>query len=147
MEERHEEGQAKGVSARCYSAFRFLLVVSRKLVINPNMYASLIGLIWALISFRYEHSFFMNWVYALNLEPRKSSLAAAHHILQVANTVTIDRQQFHKNTFRWRARDGDVQPRCALQRKLQVAYTDKQSCYALWLFLLQVFSLPYKLKL
>jgi len=55
MQERHEEGQAKGVSARCYSAFCFLLVVGRKLVINPNMYASLIGLIWALISFRYEH--------------------------------------------------------------------------------------------
>ena len=55
IQERHEEGQAKGVSARCYSAFCFLLVVGRKLVINPNMYASLIGLIWALISFRYEH--------------------------------------------------------------------------------------------
>lgn len=57
IQERHEEGQAKGVSARCYSAFRFLLVVGRKLVMNPNMYASLIGLIWALISFRYEHKF------------------------------------------------------------------------------------------
>lgn len=57
IQERHEEGQAKGVSARCYSAFRFLLVVGRKLVMNPNMYASLIGLIWALISFRYEHEF------------------------------------------------------------------------------------------
>lgn len=33
-------------------------------------------------------------------------------ILQVANTVTIDRQQFHKNTFRWRSRDGNVQLRC-----------------------------------
>ncbi|KAK8453535.1 hypothetical protein SEVIR_5G298200v4 [Setaria viridis] len=54
MEERHEEGRAKGVSARCYSAFCFLLVVGRKLVINPNMYASLIGLIWALISFRWR---------------------------------------------------------------------------------------------
>ncbi|KAG2600259.1 hypothetical protein PVAP13_5KG474200 [Panicum virgatum] len=54
MQERHEEGQAKGVSARCYSAFCFLLVVGRKLVINPNMYASLIGLIWALISFRWR---------------------------------------------------------------------------------------------
>jgi len=57
IQERHEEGQAKGVSARCYSAFRFLLLVGRKLVMNPNMYASLIGLIWALISFRYEHEF------------------------------------------------------------------------------------------
>ncbi|XP_025818033.1 probable auxin efflux carrier component 8 isoform X3 [Panicum hallii] len=54
MQERHEEGQTKGVSARCYSAFRFLLVVGRKLVMNPNMYASLIGLIWALISFRWR---------------------------------------------------------------------------------------------
>ncbi|OEL32666.1 Auxin efflux carrier component 8 [Dichanthelium oligosanthes] len=54
MQERHGEGQAKGVSARCYSAFRFLLVVGRKLVTNPNMYASLIGLIWALISFRWQ---------------------------------------------------------------------------------------------
>ncbi|KAF8678513.1 hypothetical protein HU200_046267 [Digitaria exilis] len=54
IQERHEEGQAKGVSARCYSAFCFLLVVGRKLVINPNMYACLIGLIWALISFRWR---------------------------------------------------------------------------------------------
>ncbi|KAJ1285112.1 hypothetical protein BS78_03G255700 [Paspalum vaginatum] len=54
MQQRHEAGQAKGVSARFYSAFRFLLVVSRKLVMNPNMYASLIGLIWALISFRWR---------------------------------------------------------------------------------------------
>ena len=57
MQQRNEEGQAKGVSARCYGAFQFLLVVGRKLVTNPNMYASLIGLIWALISFRYEHEF------------------------------------------------------------------------------------------
>jgi auxin efflux carrier family protein len=61
MQQGHEEGQAKGVSARCYGAFHFLLVVSRKLVTNPNMYASLAGLIWALISFRYEHKF-MNCV-------------------------------------------------------------------------------------
>ncbi|KAL6839813.1 hypothetical protein ACP4OV_029623 [Aristida adscensionis] len=53
-QQRYEEGQAKGVSARCYSAFRFLLLVCKKLVINPNMYASLIGLIWALISFRWR---------------------------------------------------------------------------------------------
>jgi len=56
IQERHEEGQAKGVSARCYSAFRFLLLVGRKLVMNPNMYASLIGLIWALISSRYKQT-------------------------------------------------------------------------------------------
>ncbi|KAL5673934.1 hypothetical protein ACJX0J_018240, partial [Zea mays] len=54
MQQGHEEGQAKGVSARCYGAFHFLLVVSRKLVTNPNMYASLAGLIWALISFRWR---------------------------------------------------------------------------------------------
>jgi len=57
MQQGHEEGQAKGVSAKCYGAFHFLLVVGRKLVTNPNMYASLIGLIWALVSFRYEHEF------------------------------------------------------------------------------------------
>ncbi|TVU35317.1 hypothetical protein EJB05_17202 [Eragrostis curvula] len=50
----YEEDQAKGVSARCYRAFSFCLVVGRKLVTNPNMYASLIGLIWALISFRWR---------------------------------------------------------------------------------------------
>ncbi|XP_062219644.1 probable auxin efflux carrier component 8 [Phragmites australis] len=53
-QQRYEQGQAKRVSVRCYSAFRFLLVVGRKLVMNPNMYASLIGLIWALISFRWR---------------------------------------------------------------------------------------------
>ena len=54
-QQRYEDDQAKGVSAKCYDAFCFLLAVSRKLVTNPNMYTSLIGLIWALISFRYEH--------------------------------------------------------------------------------------------
>ncbi|CAD6230092.1 unnamed protein product [Miscanthus lutarioriparius] len=54
MQQGHEEGQAKGVSAKCYGAFHFLLVVGRKLVTNPNMYASLIGLIWALVSFRWR---------------------------------------------------------------------------------------------
>lgn len=47
---------------------------------------------------------------------------AHHDILQVANTVTIDRQQLHKNTFRWRARDGDVQLRWELVADFQVAY-------------------------
>uniref|UniRef100_A0ACD5VHB0 Uncharacterized protein n=1 Tax=Avena sativa TaxID=4498 RepID=A0ACD5VHB0_AVESA len=50
----YQEDQPKGVSARCSRAFRFLLVVGKKLVMNPNMYACLIGLIWALISFRWQ---------------------------------------------------------------------------------------------
>jgi auxin efflux carrier family len=49
----YQEGQSKGVTARCSRAFCFLLVVGKKLVMNPNMYSCLIGLIWALISFRY----------------------------------------------------------------------------------------------
>ncbi|KAK3165268.1 hypothetical protein QOZ80_1AG0031080 [Eleusine coracana subsp. coracana] len=53
-QQRYQEDQTKGVSARCYNAFCFLLAVGRKLVTNPNMYASLIGLIWALISFRWQ---------------------------------------------------------------------------------------------
>ncbi|VAH62385.1 unnamed protein product [Triticum turgidum subsp. durum] len=50
----YQEGQSKGVSARCSRAFRFLLVIGMKLVMNPNIYACLIGLIWALISFRWQ---------------------------------------------------------------------------------------------
>uniref|UniRef100_A0ACD5VU71 Uncharacterized protein n=1 Tax=Avena sativa TaxID=4498 RepID=A0ACD5VU71_AVESA len=50
----YQEDQPKGVSARCSRAFHFLLVVGKKLVMNPNMYACLIGLIWALISFRWQ---------------------------------------------------------------------------------------------
>ncbi|KAK1666770.1 hypothetical protein QYE76_054929 [Lolium multiflorum] len=50
----YQEGQSKGVAARCSRAFRFLLVVGKKLVMNPNMYACLIGLVWALISFRWQ---------------------------------------------------------------------------------------------
>jgi auxin efflux carrier family protein len=53
-QQRYEDDQVKGVSARCCRAICFLVAVGRKLVTNPNMYASLIGLIWALISFRYE---------------------------------------------------------------------------------------------
>jgi auxin efflux carrier family len=53
-QQRNEDDQAKGVSARCCRAICFLLAVGRKLVTNPNMYASLIGLIWALISFRWQ---------------------------------------------------------------------------------------------
>ncbi|PNT72709.1 hypothetical protein BRADI_2g48170v3 [Brachypodium distachyon] len=53
-QQRYQEGQAKGVSAKCSSAFNFLLVVGKKLVMNPNMYACLIGLIWALVSFRWQ---------------------------------------------------------------------------------------------
>ncbi|KAL5222193.1 hypothetical protein ABZP36_026906 [Zizania latifolia] len=53
-QQRYEEARAKGVSARCSCAFRFLMVVSKKLGMNPNMYACLIGLIWALISFRWH---------------------------------------------------------------------------------------------
>ncbi|CAM0882403.1 unnamed protein product [Alopecurus aequalis] len=50
----YQEGQSKGVTARCSRAFRFLLVVGKKLMMNPNMYACLAGLIWALISFRWQ---------------------------------------------------------------------------------------------
>ncbi|KAM3331633.1 hypothetical protein ACQJBY_027536 [Aegilops geniculata] len=50
----YQEDQSKGVSARCSRAFRFLLVIGMKLVMNPNIYACLIGLIWALISFRWQ---------------------------------------------------------------------------------------------
>ncbi|XP_051225706.1 probable auxin efflux carrier component 8 isoform X2 [Lolium perenne] len=50
----YQEGQSKGVTARCSRAFHFLLVVGKKLVMNPNMYACLISLIWALISFRWQ---------------------------------------------------------------------------------------------
>uniref|UniRef100_A0A0D9V4Y1 Auxin efflux carrier component n=1 Tax=Leersia perrieri TaxID=77586 RepID=A0A0D9V4Y1_9ORYZ len=53
-QQRYEEVQAKGVSARCSVAFRFLLLVGKKLVMNPNIYACMIGLIWALISFRWH---------------------------------------------------------------------------------------------
>ncbi|KAG8077727.1 hypothetical protein GUJ93_ZPchr0007g5921 [Zizania palustris] len=53
-QQRYEEVRAKGVSARCSCAFRFFMVVSKKLGMNPNMYACLIGLIWALISFRWH---------------------------------------------------------------------------------------------
>ncbi|XP_052140934.1 probable auxin efflux carrier component 8 isoform X3 [Oryza glaberrima] len=53
-QQRYGDVQAKGVSARCSCAFRFLLVVGKKLVMNPNMYACLIGLIWALVGFRWH---------------------------------------------------------------------------------------------
>ncbi|XP_015695116.1 probable auxin efflux carrier component 8 isoform X2 [Oryza brachyantha] len=53
-QQRFEEVQAKGISARCSCAFRFMLVVGKKLVMNPNIYACLIGIIWALISFRWH---------------------------------------------------------------------------------------------
>ncbi len=56
-QQRYGDVQAKGVSARCSCAFRFLLVVGKKLVMNPNMYACLIGLIWALVGFRYVNEF------------------------------------------------------------------------------------------
>ena len=33
-----------------------LIMVWRKLIRNPNTYSSLIGLVWSLVSFRYNHN-------------------------------------------------------------------------------------------
>lgn len=81
----YQEGQSKGVSARCSRAFHFLLVVGKKLVTNPNIYACLIGLIWALVSFRYWHGFtwiefaFSNWNAAVITSSYTTSLAGGNY--------------------------------------------------------------------
>ncbi|XP_072979931.1 probable auxin efflux carrier component 8 [Typha angustifolia] len=49
-----QEEEIKSLSMRCSSILFFLLMIGKKLVANPNTYASLAGLTWALISFRWE---------------------------------------------------------------------------------------------
>jgi hypothetical protein len=51
----------------------------------------------------------------VTLHPETHS--TAYHIPQVANTVTTDCQQLHKNIVRWRTRNGNVQPRYVLQQQ------------------------------
>ena len=38
-----------------------LIMVWRKLIRNPNTYSSLIGLVWSLVSFRYNHNPITLW--------------------------------------------------------------------------------------
>lgn len=49
---RPEEDEVKSLSIRNIRSLLILWMAGKKLMINPNTYASLAGFVWALISFR-----------------------------------------------------------------------------------------------
>lgn len=66
LEIQSKEEEEEEAEHRTQSKTRMLLIlmkVGNKLIINPNTYATFIGLIWASIHFRYEHSMSHQIVY------------------------------------------------------------------------------------
>lgn len=54
VQSKPEEEEANKLSSKKIKYQIILLTVGRKLVKNPNTYACLAGLIWSLVSFRYQ---------------------------------------------------------------------------------------------
>lgn len=84
-----------------------LIMVWRKLIRNPNTYSSLIGLTWSLISYRFadikKRRVFHIYIYFI---VKKKSCFSGR---QMEHRNANDRSEIHLDTFRCRARNGNVQ--------------------------------------
>lgn len=52
IEASEENQERKDTHKKCPKALSFVLNVGKKIVLNPNTYASIAGLVWSLISYR-----------------------------------------------------------------------------------------------
>jgi auxin efflux carrier family protein len=52
IEAPEENNEAKVTKKRSTKTLSFMLKVGKKIALNPNTYASMVGLVWSLISYR-----------------------------------------------------------------------------------------------
>jgi hypothetical protein len=90
------------------------MMVGRKLVRNPNTYASLLGLLWSLVSFRYLEAFAVAAVARVYTHTPWILIMKQKHI-QVEHQVAIDRGWICKNIIQCWSGDGYVQSRYVIR--------------------------------
>jgi len=90
------------------------MMVGRKLVRNPNTYASLLGLLWSLVSFRYLEAFAVAAVARAYIHTPWILIMKQKHI-QVEHQVAIDRGWICKNIIQCWSGDGYVQSRYVIR--------------------------------